>query len=70
MGTVSYLYVHGVDMIRARDVNLPPPTYYSYPIFDPTGTNFQNAFYNVESFATWQTTLQHQLSVSAVYQSP
>ena len=54
-GTLSYLFVHGVDMIRARDVNLPPPTYYSYPIYDPTG-NFQNAFYNVESFATWQTT--------------
>ncbi len=55
-GTVSYLYVHGVDLIRARDVNLPPPTYYSYPIYDPTGSNFQNTFYNVESFATWQTT--------------
>jgi hypothetical protein len=55
-GTLSYLYVHGVDMIRARDVNLPPPTFYSYPIYDPSGTNFQNAFYNVESFATWQTT--------------
>jgi len=54
-GTVSYLYVHGVDMIRAEDVNLPPPTYYSYPIYDPTGSTFQNAFYNVESFATWQT---------------
>lgn len=27
-GTLSYLYVHGVDMIRARDENLPPPTYY------------------------------------------
>jgi hypothetical protein len=54
-GTVSYLFVHGVDMIRSRDVNLPPPTYYSYPIFDSTGSNFQNAFYNVESFATWQT---------------
>jgi hypothetical protein len=55
-GQVSYLYVHGVDMIRARDVNLPPPTYYSYPIFDPTGNTFQNAFYNVASFSTWQTT--------------
>jgi len=54
-GAVSYLYVHGVDMIRARDVNLPPPTYYSYPIFDPTGDTFQNAFYSVASFATWQT---------------
>jgi hypothetical protein len=60
MGTLSYLYVHGVDMIRARDVNLPPPTFYSYPIYDSTGTNFQNAFYNVESFATWQTT--HSIS--------
>lgn len=37
-------------------MNLPPPTFYSYPIYDPTGTNFQNAFYNVESFATWPTT--------------
>ncbi len=54
-GTISYVFVHGVDMIRARDVNLPPPTYYSYPIYDPTGGTFQNAFYNVESFATWQT---------------
>jgi hypothetical protein len=54
-GTVSYLYVHGVDMIRARDVNLPQPTYYSYPIYDSTGNNFQNATYNVQSFSTWQT---------------
>lgn len=54
-GEISYLYVHGVDMIRARDVNLPPPTFYSYPIYDPTGSTFQNTFYNVESFATWQT---------------
>jgi hypothetical protein len=54
-GTLSYLYVHGVDLIRARDVNLPPPTDYNYPIYDPTGTTFQNQFYNVESFATWQT---------------
>jgi hypothetical protein len=55
-GELSYLYVHGVDMIRARDVNLPAPTFYSYPIYDATGTVFQNAFYNVESFATWQNT--------------
>jgi hypothetical protein len=54
-GTVSYLFVHGVDMIRARDVNLPAPTYYSYPVYDPTGSIFQNSFYNVESFSTWQT---------------
>jgi hypothetical protein len=52
---VSYLYVHGVGMIRARDVNLPVPMVYSYPVYDPTGADFQNAFYNVESFSTWQT---------------
>ena len=59
-GTLSYLFVHGVDMIRAEDVNLPPPTYYSYPIYDPTGYTFQNQFYNVWSFATWQTS--HSIS--------
>lgn len=42
-------------MIRSRDVNLPPPTYYTYPVYDSTGANVPNAFYNVESFATWQT---------------
>jgi hypothetical protein len=54
-GEISYLFVHGVDLIRALDVNLPPPTFYSYPIYDPTGGMFQNSFYNVESFSTWQT---------------
>ncbi len=54
-GTLSYLLVHGVDMIRARDVNLPAPTYYSYPILNSTGNIVPNQFYNVESFATWQT---------------
>ena len=54
-GGLSYLYVHGVDLIRARDVNLPPPTYYSYPIYDSNG-NLQDSMYNVESFSTWQTT--------------
>jgi len=55
-GGLSYLYVHGVDMIRARDVNLPAPTEYSYPIYDPTGQNFQNSYYTVDSFGTWQMT--------------
>ena len=53
-GGLSYLFVHGVDLIRARDVNLPLPTYYSYPIYDTSGT-LQDALYNVESFGTWQT---------------
>jgi hypothetical protein len=44
-----------VDMIRARDVNLSPPTYYSYPILNSTGSIVPNQFYNVWSFATWQT---------------
>ncbi len=55
-GTLSYLYVHGVDMIRAVDVNLPPPTYYSYPIVNSAGAMIPNALYSVDSFATWQTT--------------
>ena len=53
---LSYLYVHGENLIRARDVNLPPPTEYSYPIYDSSGTNFTGAYYPVDSFATWQMT--------------
>jgi len=52
---VSYLYVHGENLIRARDVNLPTPTQYSYPIYDPTGNTFTNSYYTVDSFSTWQT---------------
>jgi outer membrane receptor protein involved in Fe transport len=55
IGGVSYLYVHGVDLIRARDVNLPPPVQYSYPVYD-SNDNFLNTFYPVNSFATWQKT--------------
>src|SRR5260370_3324424 len=43
-------------MIGASDVNLPTPTQYSYPIYDPTGQSFQNAYYTVDSFGTWQLT--------------
>jgi hypothetical protein len=52
---VSYLYVHGENLIRARDVNLPVPTEYSYPIYDATGETFTGSYYNVQSFGTWQT---------------
>jgi hypothetical protein len=52
---ISYLYVHGENLIRARDVNLPAPTPYSYPIYDATGDTFTNSFYPVSSFGTWQT---------------
>ncbi len=54
--SVSYMYVHGVDLIRARDVNLPPPVNVEYPVFDSTGTNFLGTYYNVASFSTWQMT--------------
>jgi Carboxypeptidase regulatory-like domain/TonB dependent receptor len=51
---VSYLYVHGEHLIRALDVNLPPPVALTYPIFDSTGSIFQGGYYTVDSFATWQ----------------
>ena len=60
---VSYLYVHGENLIRARDVNLPVPTEYSYPIYDSTGMNFTNSLYTVDSFGAWQT----QQSMSCPY---
>ena len=53
---VSYLYVHGEHLIRALDVNLPPPVALSYPIFDSTGSIFQGRYYTVDSFASWQFT--------------
>lgn len=53
---VSYLYVHGQNLIRARDVNLPEPTEYTYPVYDDTGTAFLDSYYKVDSFSTWQMT--------------
>ncbi len=53
---VSYMYVHGVDLIRARDVNLPLPVNVVYPVYDGSGTNFLGTYYNVDSFSTWQFT--------------
>ncbi len=53
---VSYLYVHGEHLIRALDVNLPPPVAVNYPIFDSTGSIFEGGYYTVDSFATWQFT--------------
>jgi hypothetical protein len=52
----SLLNVHGEHLIRALDVNLPPPTALTYPIFDSTGSIFQGGYYTVDSFATWQFT--------------
>jgi hypothetical protein len=53
---VSYMYVHGVDLIRARDVNLPPPVNVEYPVYDSSGVNFLGTYYDVQSFSTWQMT--------------
>ncbi len=53
---VSYTYVHGESLIRARDVNLPPPVDVSYPVYDSQGINFLGAYYDVPSFSTWQQT--------------
>ncbi len=53
---VSYMYVHGVDLIRARDVNLPPPVNVTYPVYDASGTNFLGTYDTVPSFSTWQQT--------------
>jgi carboxypeptidase family protein/TonB-dependent receptor-like protein len=53
---ISYLYVHGEHLIRALDVNLPQPVALTYPIFDSTGSIFENGYYTVDSFATWQFT--------------
>jgi len=54
--SLSVLNVHGEHLIRALDVNLPPPVASTYPIFDSTGSIFQNGYYTVDSFATWQFT--------------
>src|SRR6185437_3453096 len=53
---VSYMYVHGVDLIRVRDVNLPPPANTYYPVYDPSGTDFLGTYYDVDSFSTVQPT--------------
>jgi hypothetical protein len=53
IGEISYSFVRGQDLIRARDVNLPPPSTLQYPIYDPAGTNVLG-YGSVESFASWQ----------------
>jgi hypothetical protein len=53
---VSYMYVHGENLLRARDVNLPAPAQLSYPLYDSAGATFLNQFYQVESFSTQQFT--------------
>jgi hypothetical protein len=54
-GEISYTFVHGQNLIRARDANLPPPVNVTYPVYDSSGTNLLG-YYNELSFATWQMT--------------
>lgn len=53
--SVAYTYVHGEHLIRARDVNLPPPQPLNYPIYDSTLKQFVGT-YTVQSFSGWETT--------------
>ena len=52
---ISYTFVHGQNLVRARDVNLPTPTNVAYPVYDASGLNLLG-YYNVDSFSTWQFT--------------
>lgn len=54
-GGLSYMFVHGQDLIRARDANLPPPINVTYPVYDASGVNLLG-YDNVASFSTWQMT--------------
>jgi hypothetical protein len=49
----AYMYVHGENMLRARDVNLPEPVDVTYPVYDESGVNLLG-YYNTSSFSTWQ----------------
>jgi len=53
---ISYMYVHGQNLIRARDVNLPIPIDVTYPVYDDSGINFLGTYYSVPTFSTWQMT--------------
>jgi hypothetical protein len=51
---VNYLYVRGMHLIRARDVNLPPPEPVTYPVYDESGANLLG-YYTIDSFAPLET---------------
>ncbi len=52
---VAYSFVHGQDLICARDVNLSQPMTVQYPIFDSSGTTVLD-YGNIASFSSWQLT--------------
>ena len=53
--STTYLHVHGEHLLRAVDVNLPPPVTVDYPIVQQDGTP-TGQFLSEPSFATWQLT--------------
>ena len=53
--SASYLYVHGLHLLRSLDANLPKPTTLEYPVYDDSGSVFLGMD-QVASFANWQTT--------------
>jgi hypothetical protein len=55
VGEISYSFVHGQNLIRARDLNLPPPSTVEYPVYDASGFNLLG-YGPVQTFATWQFT--------------
>ncbi|HTK94748.1 MAG TPA: TonB-dependent receptor [Terriglobales bacterium] len=67
--SLSYLYVHGTHLLRTRDVNLPTPDVYEYPVFDANG-DFTGEYFPVDSFASWQTTPSLRCPFSPPYYSP
>jgi len=50
---LSYSFVHGQNLIRPRDMNLPKPTEVQYPIYDSSGLNLLG-YGSVETFSSWQ----------------
>jgi len=50
---ISYMYVHGQNLIRARDANLLPPEPVTYPVYDESGANLLG-YNNLQSFSCWQ----------------
>lgn len=50
---ISYSFVRGQNLIRARDLNLPPPTNVQYPIYDASGVNLLG-YGAVDTFSSWQ----------------
>ena len=51
--STTYLYVHGEHLIRAIDVNLPPPVAVQYPVYDQDGAA-TGQILTEPSFGTWQ----------------